>query len=94
MAGGAGEPAPLRPAPVAVHDDGDVARGQRGVEDGRLGGAGGESFLGGFQQLDLRELGFLVGKGSLDPLYVAVGELLQLLLGPVLVVLGDLALLA
>ena len=47
-----------------------------GVEDALLGGVCGESFLDGFQQLDLRELGFLVGKGGLDPLHVVVGELL------------------
>jgi hypothetical protein len=53
-----------------------VTRGPLGVEDALLGGVCGGSVLDGFQQLDLRELGFLVGKGSLDPLHVAVGELL------------------
>jgi hypothetical protein len=53
-----------------------VTRDPFGVEDALLGGVCGEWFLDGFQQLDLRELGFLVGKGSLDPLHVAVGELL------------------
>jgi hypothetical protein len=53
-----------------------VARGPLWVKDTLLGGISRESFLDGFQQLDLRELGFLVGKGSLDPLHVAVGELL------------------
>ena len=76
VAGRPRKPATLCPAPVAVHDDGDVARGPLGVGDTLLGGICGRSFLGGFQQLDLRELGFLVGKGSLDPLHVAVGELL------------------
>src|SRR5918995_2912229 len=76
VAGCARKPATLRPAPVAVHDDGDVTRGPLGAEDALLGGVCGGSFLDGFQQLDLRELGFLVGKDSLDPLHVAVGELL------------------
>ena len=91
------KPPSLRPASVTVHDDGDVTRGPLGVEpveDALLGGVCGESFLDGFQQLDLRELGFLVGKGSLDPLHIAVGELLELFLGPVLVVLGNFAFLA
>src|SRR5918993_4458326 len=76
VAGCARKPATLRPAPVAVHDDGDVTGGPLGVEDALLGRVCGGSFLDGFQQLDLRELGFLVGKGILDPLHVAVGELL------------------
>src|SRR5215207_9050999 len=76
VAGCARKPATLRPAPVAVHDDGDVTRGPPGVENALLGGVCGGSFLDGFQQLDLRELGFLFGKESLDPLHVAVGELL------------------
>src|SRR5215203_7565735 len=70
------KPATLRPAPVAVHDDGDVTRGPLGVDDALCGGFCGGSFLDGFQQLDLRELGFLVCKDSLDPLHIAVGELL------------------
>src|SRR5215212_873100 len=94
VAGGARKPASPGPAPVAVHDDGDVTRNPLWVGDALLGGVCGVAFLDGFQQLDLRELGFLVGKGSLDPLDVAVGELLQLILGPVLLVLGDLAFLA
>src|ERR671914_175464 len=76
VAGCARKPTSLCPAPVAVHDDGDVARGPVGVEDALLGRVCGESFLDGFQQLDLRELGFLVSKGSLNPLHVAVSELL------------------
>jgi hypothetical protein len=51
-----------------------VTRNPVGVEDALLGEVCGKSFLDGFQQLDLRELGFLVSKGSLDPLHVAVGE--------------------
>src|SRR5215204_1020778 len=94
VAGGAREPASFGPPAVAVHDDGDMTRGPVWVEDGLLGGVCRESFLGGIQQLDLRELGFLVSKSSLDPLDIAVGELLQFVLGPVLVVLGDLAFLA
>src|SRR5215210_4140732 len=58
VAGGARKPASLGPAPVAVHDDGDVARGPLWVEDALLGGVSEGSFLEGFQQLDLRELGF------------------------------------
>src|SRR5215207_781645 len=76
VAGCAWKPASPRPAPVAVHDDSDVTRNPVGVEDALLGEVCGKSFLDGFQQLDLRELGFLVSKGSLDPLHVAVGELL------------------
>jgi hypothetical protein len=53
-----------------------VTRDPFGVEDALLGGVCGEWFLDGFQQLDLRELGFLVGEGGLDPLHVVVGELL------------------
>src|SRR5215203_5565805 len=76
VAGCARKPASLGPTPVAVHDDGHVTRGPLGVEDALLGGVCGGSVLDRFQQLDLRELGFLVGKGILDPLHVAVGELL------------------
>jgi hypothetical protein len=53
-----------------------VTRGPLWVEDALLGRVCGESYLGGFQQSDLRELCFLVGEGSLDPLDIAVGELL------------------
>src|SRR5215203_1115443 len=76
VAGCARKPASLGPAPVAVHDDGHVTRGPLGVEDALLGGVCGGSVLVCYQHLDHRELGFLVGKGSLDPLHVAVGELL------------------
>src|SRR5829696_5934806 len=70
------KPASLGPAPVAVHNDGHVTRSPVWVEDARLGGICGESFLEAFQKLDLRELGFLVGEDSLDSLDVAVCELL------------------
>ena len=35
VAGDARQPAPLRPAPVAVHDDGDVRRDSFGIESQR-----------------------------------------------------------
>src|SRR3712207_3740051 len=47
-----------------------------------------------FQRLDLHQLGLFIGEDRVYALDVVVGQLLQLLLGPVLVVLGDLALLA
>ncbi len=91
------EPAALGPAPVTVHDDGDVAWGPLWVEaasDARLDGLLGATSLERFQQLDLRELRFLVREGRVDALHVAIRQRLQLGLGPTLVVLGDLAFLA
>src|SRR3712207_2728934 len=93
MAGRARQPATLGPASVAVHDDGDVTRDALRVEaagDARLDGLLGGTSLDGFQQLDLRELRFLVREGGVDALDVAIRQRLQLGLGPALVVFGDL----
>jgi hypothetical protein len=49
-----------------------VTRSPVGGEDALFGRVCGESFLDAFQQLDLRELGFIVGEDSLDSLDVAV----------------------
>src|SRR5215216_2641970 len=48
-------------------------------------------FPDGFQRLDLHQFGFFVGEGRVYALHVVVGQFLQLVLGPVLVILGDLA---
>ena len=99
VSGGPGEPASFRPAAVAVHDDGDVP-GQvlpvYGGQDATLRSLGEsiglpfrESFSGRVQQdSDLKELGFFVREGFVDAPDVLVGHLLELGLGPTLVVLG------
>src|SRR5829696_3298180 len=97
VARGARKAAALGPAPVAVHDHGDVARGAaffHACEDARLGRRFGGMFSDWFQRLDLQKLHFFVAERSVYALHVVVSELLQLFFGPALVVLGDLALLA
>ena len=75
-----------RPAAVAVHDDGDMARGRSvGVAPIRLihrkrhvrlrvQGKGGSTAA----RLDLHDLGFLGGKGLVDLLDDLIGQVLHL----------------
>jgi hypothetical protein len=51
-------------------------------------------FPDGFQRLDLHQFGLFVGESRVYALHIVVGQLLQLVFGPMLVVLGDLALFA
>src|SRR5829696_8602449 len=87
VARGARKAAALGPAPVAVHDHGDVARGAaffHACEDARLGRRFGGMFSDWFQRLDLQKLHFFVAERSVYALHVVVSELLQLFFGPAL----------
>ncbi len=88
MPGGARQPTLLRPASVAVHDYGDVARFLPRIQACQIvPGSAGRLFLRGFQGSDLQEFGFFIREEPVDALYIIVGEVLEYGLGPVLIVL-------
>ena len=89
MAGDARQPALLRPAAVAVHDDGDVAR-----DGSAVGWRQPVSSLGRGAATSLAEDFLFLGLGGVvDLLDRIVGQLLHLVLEPLALVLADLVLL-
>ena len=79
---GRGSARPCGPAAVAVHDDGDVRR-----DRARAGGSAASSVVA--HPSDFHDLRFFGLDQLVDLLDVLVGELLDVLLGARLVVLGD-----